>query len=318
MKKGILLILIIISIFSCKDKKNDIPKENIKTEITKPIQEIKYVTAKSGLIYRDNPKGKKLGKFEFNEAVIISKHTNIFQDIKNGNETIKGEWLSSYINKKEVFFFSGFLSNSKSKITLDDVKNFMGNYVWISQDFKNILEKTKSYKKSFYYGFSLDLKYKKPDMLEGNLLKAQDDVLYSIKSLLTSETTKIIDINNTTLTIRNKNKNHVFIKNKNNNADDIFEDWFKGDYLFKDENTQKKYTSKEIVYTSELGIDFMYINNYTYKIDKIKENIYYLSQIKFTEGEKEDEKWEMGGDFEYDIVYITPTGKKATLTKEQN
>lgn len=321
MIKQTLLIIIILTITGCMDRKKSLLKKNDNEkiiEVSQLTEELKYITAKSGLIYRDKPKGKRLGKFEFNQPIVITKHTENFQEIKKGNETIKGEWLGTKIDNKEVYVFSGYLSNNKSKITIDDVKNFMGDYIWVSEDFKNILRETKSFKKSFFYGFSLDLKYKKTenyDILEGYFHKAQDDIIYNLESLLNEDDTKIIDINNKTLTIKNKNKKYLFFNNNYKSAIDLFEDWFKGDYILKSKNSQKKYTSKEITYTSELGIDIMYIDSSIYKIDEVKENLYYLSEIKFTESEKEDEKWEMGGDFEYDIVNITPTGKKGILTK---
>jgi len=158
MKRTFLLILIII--FNCKEKKNNNPKENVKTEITKSIQETKYVTAKSGLVYRDNPKGKKLGIFEFGEKIIITEHTNIFQKIKDINKTIKGEWLGTKVEGKNIYIFDGFLSDTKPKITPELVKYFMGNYIWVSEEFKTGLNETKLITKAYNKVLYSDNKYK--------------------------------------------------------------------------------------------------------------------------------------------------------------
>ena len=313
MKKYILLMSILI--LGCKKAKNNSSK-NVEIDIS--VKEVKYITAKSGLIYRDKPKGKRLGTFDFNEKINVTSHTSIFEEIRNGNKITKGEWVGVHLGNKVVYIFNGYLSDTKSKINVEDVKSFMGDDVWVSQDFKNILEETKSHQKAFYYGFSLQLKLnkdKKKSILEGYLPKAQDDVIYSIESLLKEEDPKLIEINNKTLTIKTKGKKHLFYKSNYGSANSVFEQWFQGNYTLKNENGTKNYTSKKINYTSELQNDFMFIDNKIYRVDGNKENTYVLSEIKFTESKKEDEKWEFGGDFEYDIVYITPTGKKATLTK---
>ncbi|MFZ3565274.1 hypothetical protein [Tenacibaculum finnmarkense] len=124
MRNVILLILILT--LSCKDKKNNSNKkssEKAEIKTTKSIQETKYITAKSGLIYRDKPKGKQLGKFEFNDQIMISEHSKVFQEIMNGNKTVKGEWVGTEIKGKTVYVFSGFLSDNinKVKYILDDI-----------------------------------------------------------------------------------------------------------------------------------------------------------------------------------------------------
>ncbi len=320
MKKIILLLLIFT--FACKENKrkneNIVKEENQETKIVHP-KEIKYVNAKLGLIFRDKPKGKRLGKFEFNEELIITEHTNVFQEIKNENQVIKGEWVGTKIDNKKVYVFDGFLSQNKVKVTPELIKYFMGENYWISENFKNILEKTKSYGKSFHYGSSLELKllktqnydvgYNTKFFLGGYLIDAQDDVIYPIEN--------IIDINSKTLKFRDNynKKDYVFFNNYDKSADDFYKKWFEGNYVFKDKNGTYKYNSNEIHYDFDLNIDYFIINKKRYRVDKVIENTFKLSEIEFTESEKEDEKWEYGGDTEYDIVIIKETGKKATLTK---
>lgn len=104
MKKLLLISLLII--IGCKTDKKTSAQEGIKSEIApeESIEEVKYVTAKSGLIYRDKPKGKYLGRFELNSRISVVEHTNIFQEIKDENETIKGEWVGVKLDENKVVY----------------------------------------------------------------------------------------------------------------------------------------------------------------------------------------------------------------------
>ncbi len=117
--KNIFFLFVLILTIGCKNKKKDnsIKNNSFKSvEINQQAQEIKYVTAKSGLVYRNKPKGEKLGKFEFNEKIIIDKHTNIFQEIKDENKIIKGKWVSVKLENSIVYVFDGFLSDTKLRL----------------------------------------------------------------------------------------------------------------------------------------------------------------------------------------------------------
>ncbi|GAA4113910.1 hypothetical protein GCM10022393_13140 [Aquimarina addita] len=115
MKTYILIVLTILFV-GCKDKINN-TAENKKNPVS--VKEIKYVNAESGLNYRDNPKGKKLGKFNFNDKLIIASHTGIFQTVSDGPDSINGEWVSTLISDQEVYILSSFLSDIKSKSTAE-------------------------------------------------------------------------------------------------------------------------------------------------------------------------------------------------------
>ncbi|MEN7550481.1 right-handed parallel beta-helix repeat-containing protein [Rapidithrix thailandica] len=102
-QRGTLILLVLLSVM-CKTKKADETKN-----------EIKYVTAESGLNYRDKPKGKKLGKLDFNQKIIVDTHSGVYEKIKVGNNLIQGEWVSTTINSQNVFVFNAFLADTISK-----------------------------------------------------------------------------------------------------------------------------------------------------------------------------------------------------------
>ena len=107
-----LALLCLLLIFSCREEQKTkitsnpnektIPLENKKKE------EIKYVTAKTGLIFRDKPKGKRLGSFSYGSKLKILKRTGVFQEIKNEGKLLKGEWIE--VNTDGTYVFDGFLS----------------------------------------------------------------------------------------------------------------------------------------------------------------------------------------------------------------
>lgn len=118
MRKGFLVLLTLL-VITCKNETiNEIKSEKLKSkqkDKNKVVDEIKYVNTESGLIYRDQPKGKKLGKFDFNHKLIIDTHSGVFQKIKNDKDSLKGEWVGTQLNNQKVFVFNGFLSDTTSK-----------------------------------------------------------------------------------------------------------------------------------------------------------------------------------------------------------
>ncbi|MAN29224.1 MULTISPECIES: SH3 domain-containing protein [Mesonia] len=126
------LLSIIILIFSCKENiKNsvtpkterqveiqtstELPKDSVvskKSIETPKYYEHKYVVARSGLNYRDSPKGNVLGKFPLNTSLKILEKTTITDQIKDKEKTFKGEWVGVEKNSDTVYVFDGFLSNS--------------------------------------------------------------------------------------------------------------------------------------------------------------------------------------------------------------
>lgn len=128
MKISILIILSIIMFgsYGCKDKttKSISPKEQIEQKkedtisenIDKPVQKktprsyTAFVSAESGLNYRQSPKGKVLGKFELNTRVKVIERTKIFEELLDGGKNLKGEWLGIEKEMDTVYVFSEFLS----------------------------------------------------------------------------------------------------------------------------------------------------------------------------------------------------------------
>jgi hypothetical protein len=296
MEKIILLLIVILTLAFNK---------KVETKTSRPTQEIKYITAKSGLIYRDKPKGKRLGKFEFNEKIINTEHSYIFQEIKMGNENVKDKWLDKEVDNKSIYVFASSIPDTEIKITSEDIKRFMGNYVWISQDFKNVLEETKLLSKASNYGGFVNLFYWENNLYCHTKYSENDE---------TYDPSRIIEINNKNLKLKYEQK--IFAFEKTNIrvdydgflfnppikcTDQVFGEWFSGNYLFKNENGTKTYNSKFINYYLFWEDDIIEISSKKYEIDKVVGNTYYLSEIEFV-GEEGDET-------------IEQKGEKATLTK---
>lgn len=125
------LIIILLSIlqftYSCKEKKTETEKKveqkkstespndsfakKNKKEVPKHYKH-KYVIARSGLNYRDLPNGRILGKFPLNTHLKIIEYTKISDQVKEGDNIIKGEWVGVEKNSDTVYVFNGFLSHS--------------------------------------------------------------------------------------------------------------------------------------------------------------------------------------------------------------
>ena len=152
MKNTILHIIILILLIGCKDKKKgieqiQIPKEkdtlvidkqtdsveqpiNAKSKVVKTPTEIGvvYVTAESGVTYREKPdiNSKKLGKFELGSKLAVMEKTGIQSEINDKQRNIKGEWIK-VISKRfkwhTGYVFDGFVIDSTkadfSKLIID-------------------------------------------------------------------------------------------------------------------------------------------------------------------------------------------------------
>lgn len=123
--KTVIYLALLILCFSCtvKTEKEKTNKEVIPLQKVTPNVEVKYITAASGLNYRDKPKGTILGKLEYGTKVEIVSHSNIFESIDDGSNTIKGEWLGVNINDAVVYLFGGYLSKEISN-------NIYKTYTW--------------------------------------------------------------------------------------------------------------------------------------------------------------------------------------------
>jgi len=120
MKKIITLLFAITLITSCKDKKEaklkDLPIVSEIEDTKEPEEIIQVVTAKSGLRFRDKPKGKTISKFKYNARITIVEYTGITEKIKNGEEIITGEWVGVKHHENTVYVFDGFLSDPVEKV----------------------------------------------------------------------------------------------------------------------------------------------------------------------------------------------------------
>lgn len=108
-------------LFNCKTKSN---KKNVKETLNDTIltvekdtlndkKVVKYVNAETGLLFRNKPKGKVLGKFYYGEKVEIIENTGLSEEIKDGNKNIYGEWLGIKKGEEKVYSFGSFLVNEK-------------------------------------------------------------------------------------------------------------------------------------------------------------------------------------------------------------
>lgn len=125
-------LIIILFVFSCNEnttkKQLETPKKQAPIDTIKQLTETSnaikkenipqeqydylFVIAKSGLNYRDTPKGKVLGKFPLNTQLKIIKSTKIQDQISDEKEIIKGEWVATEKDKDTVYVFNGFLSHT--------------------------------------------------------------------------------------------------------------------------------------------------------------------------------------------------------------
>lgn len=334
MKKILLIIACII--ISCNTDKQT--SKQLKTEVKKevtleaPREEIKYITAKSGLIYRDAPNGKSLGKFDFKSKVSIIEHTNTFQKITDGNKTIEGEWVGvKSNNNKIVYVFNGFLSNIKQApptISFSEAKKYLYNGIWVSKEFKSILEKTKLYSKASYYRDSPHniIFYDENKVSCWSENEMEERYLTIDENLnISGIQGTIININNYNLTITIKNENFHYFKIDrpftpqdsvfniiDRGSNQVIKNWFAGDYiLFADSketnvtftpNTQDDFLFAWYEnYDNNVLVDIINIYGNSYKINKIENNTYFLEEMEPIDDFSDPE--------------AVSTGKKATLTK---
>lgn len=100
---------------SIKDTESSISQQAKTTGISdSAITSLKpstfYVKAKSGLNYRDKPKGEILGKFLMNYKLKVIERTNLFEAITDEEKTVKGEWVGIEKGTDTVYVFDAFLS----------------------------------------------------------------------------------------------------------------------------------------------------------------------------------------------------------------
>ena len=118
-------LIILLNLSGCKEslketkivkikKKTEIKKTNIisseaetnKKKIASQNHYSLYVSAKSGLNYRDKPKGKVLGKFPINKLLKVVEDTKILDKVIDEGKTLKGKWLGIEKEKDTVYVLS--------------------------------------------------------------------------------------------------------------------------------------------------------------------------------------------------------------------
>lgn len=212
MKNYLQLIFLSITFltFSCRENATDQKTEKIEkqVEISKPKElpknsdekkieipkhyEHKFVIARSGLNYRDLPKGKVLGKFSLNTHLKIIEYTKIQDQIDDGGKIIKGEWVGveNWISNKKtdtVYVFNGFLSDSyvESDIKLCYASSFYkeqnGN---VRTAFLNLSET--------YFGNT----YNESNGRKENLILTEDNLTKDTIRLNNSQTNKFFKFSN--------------------------------------------------------------------------------------------------------------------------
>ena len=126
MKTYLQLILIstIFTIFSCKENlkidstQNQVIKKDTIEEIktvskpTTPLTEnhakFKFITAESGLNFRDSPNGKVLGKFNWRDKVEYLFSTEHSQKIIDNYREIEGNWIAVKHKEDTVYVFNHY------------------------------------------------------------------------------------------------------------------------------------------------------------------------------------------------------------------
>lgn len=68
-----------------------------------------HVHAKSGLNYRDAPRGNVLGKFAHETQIGLIEHTGLFEEIFDEQKALHGEWVGVRQGDQTVYVFDAFL-----------------------------------------------------------------------------------------------------------------------------------------------------------------------------------------------------------------
>ncbi|MBJ2175857.1 hypothetical protein JBL43_16505 [Aureibaculum sp. A20] len=140
------IIFIALSLYANAMTSNVIMYQQTDTTVINVNTEY-YVSAKSGLNYRDTPNGAILGKFLLNKQLKVVHKSNVFDQITDGNKTIQGEWLGVAKELDTVYVFSTFLS---SHLTQSELKIYYASPYFVDnnrarQSFINMSESYQDY-----------------------------------------------------------------------------------------------------------------------------------------------------------------------------
>jgi len=322
--KRILLILNIFLLLSCKRKvteseyKRTIQSNNESATLEKDIntqEEIVYVIAKTGLIYRDKPKGKRLGNFGFGSKLKILEKTGVFQEIKNDGKPLKGEWVKIANNNTVVYVFDGFLSNKEpdfQQLNFENIQKYLYDKVWVPIEFLKKLDITKSYLEAtstmgpnniLFYDNNLVNTFDEGQM-EENYFKINEKC--EIHPYNSNETIyKILSIDDRQMLIKNSEGYtisyfNVARKMENDGSFEVVRDgieivtrkWFAGTYKLMNTKTSESYSrtftendpSLRIFYDENDSFESIGLD---YRITKIVDNTYYLKYIYLDEENEE-------------------------------
>ncbi len=331
MKK--LILIFILSLISCKTDKKRLTKIDLKPKVVeqKDTITLKYVTAKSGLVFRKKPRGKKLGKIPYETEVSVLKHTGDFQEIKTSEGILKGEWVEIKYDNKKGYVFDGYLTdNTTNNLNMDfeEAQKLLKNGVWVATEFKNILTRTNLYSDAGYYRYSPhniifydDVKVAFWSENQMEVKKYKLDKKFRINSV---RDYKIVALSDDSMTLSYHNMKFEYFKIDQvfDKDSDLFDQiskgteitlkkWFSGDYIFKkdedeieitfDENSDIQFHAWYKDYKANILVDVIKINNDLYLINKFENNTYYLDKIKLFEDFNEPE--------------AIPIGEKATLKR---
>lgn len=121
-----------------------------------------YVDTPNGLVMRDAPNGKRIGKIQNGYKVKIDSSKKIPHTVTDNGKEIKGNWVrleyeglgefeetDNGIETESIYVFDGFLKNQKSHLT--DVQAQMNKYPELKK-FKINSELTSIYLKGDFFG----------------------------------------------------------------------------------------------------------------------------------------------------------------------
>lgn len=182
-----------------KDSTAQSPTVKSNDDYIADTSEYLYVNAKSGLNYRDAPKGKFLGKFALNQQVKVLEHTGEKETIRDDGKDITGEWLGVEFEGEMVYVFSGFLSPmfTNSNMAIYWAHPFLNDDSGYRSGFLNISESV-----------GYDYNSNKPKILTRDqlgqdtirLTKAQNQKLLKLSGVSASDTAFIFNLDKDEIT----------------------------------------------------------------------------------------------------------------------
>ncbi|WP_324023680.1 hypothetical protein QSV08_12550 [Maribacter sp. BPC-D8] len=130
----LILLFTLCITFGCKEdakdqnmgnNQNQVAPENtikevdsVKKSTTVPTQttkKYKFIIAESGLNYRDKPKGKVVGKFEWRDKVEYLFSTQQTETITDNSQEVEGTWVALKHLKDTVYVFDYYLSDHEPR-----------------------------------------------------------------------------------------------------------------------------------------------------------------------------------------------------------